>query len=168
MGAGLHTPMGRKQGEFKGGTPLALGHPTGASSIPVGTRLSPGKSSVLYLPAWLAGKTGCGALCAPFAPAGKQSDCLHMGMGKQSGWFQGTAAGICLPSLVLRHDLWSKCPEVAAPHCFAYPILLFLLLSPLGVWIFQQVRLLYNSFQPLLFVLGQLSIVQLEPLAEKG
>lgn len=33
----------------RGTAPLALGHPIGVSSIPVGTRFSAGKSSVLYL-----------------------------------------------------------------------------------------------------------------------
>ena len=52
------------------------------------------KCSVLYLLAWLTGKTGCGASCAPFAPAGKQAEFLRMGMSKKSGCFQRTAAGI--------------------------------------------------------------------------
>lgn len=39
-------------------------------------------------------ETGCGALCAPFAPAGKQAEFLRMGMSKKSGCFQRTAAGI--------------------------------------------------------------------------
>ncbi len=39
----------RKQGVSKGVIPLALGHPIGARSTPVGTRLFLGKSSVLYL-----------------------------------------------------------------------------------------------------------------------
>ena len=37
------------EGYPKGSIPLALGHPIGASSSPVGTRFSVGKSSVLYL-----------------------------------------------------------------------------------------------------------------------
>ena len=52
------------------------------------------KCSVLYLLAWLTGETGCGASCAPFAPAGKQAEFLRMGMSKKSGCFQRTAAGI--------------------------------------------------------------------------
>ena len=52
------------------------------------------KYSVLYLLAWLTGETGCGALCAPFAPAGKQAEFLRMGISKKSGCFQRTAAGI--------------------------------------------------------------------------
>ncbi|PWM62700.1 MAG: exodeoxyribonuclease V subunit alpha, partial [Clostridia bacterium] len=39
---------------------------------------------MLYLLAWLTGKTGCGAPCAPFAPAGKQAEFLRMGMSKKS------------------------------------------------------------------------------------
>ena len=50
--------------------------------------------SVLYLLSWLTGKTGCGDLCAPFAPAGKQTEFLRMGMSEKSGCFQRTAAGI--------------------------------------------------------------------------
>lgn len=38
-----------KQSVQRGTAPLALGHPIGVSSIPVGTRFSAGKSSVLYL-----------------------------------------------------------------------------------------------------------------------
>ena len=38
-----------KTGYLKVSIPLALGHPIGASSNPVGTRFSAGKSSVLYL-----------------------------------------------------------------------------------------------------------------------
>ncbi|OIX68538.1 exodeoxyribonuclease V subunit alpha [Streptococcus agalactiae serogroup III] len=49
------------------------------------------KCSVLYLLAW---KTGCGASCALFAPAGKQAEFLRMGMSEKSGCFQRTAAGI--------------------------------------------------------------------------
>ena len=52
------------------------------------------KCSVLYLLAWLTGETGCGASCAPFAPAGKQAEFLRMGMSKKSGCFQRAAAGI--------------------------------------------------------------------------
>ena len=52
------------------------------------------KCSVLYLLAWLAEDTGCGTVCAPLAPAGKQADFLRMGRNKKSGWFQRTAAGI--------------------------------------------------------------------------
>ncbi|CCL67174.1 Exodeoxyribonuclease V alpha subunit (modular protein) [Clostridioides difficile E7] len=52
------------------------------------------KCSVLYLLAWLTGETGCGASCAPFAPAGKQAEFLRMGMSKKSACFQRTAAGI--------------------------------------------------------------------------
>ena len=47
-----------------------------------------------YLLAWLAWKTGCGASCALFAPAGKQAEFLRMGMSEKSGCFQRTAAGI--------------------------------------------------------------------------
>ena len=47
-----------------------------------------------YLLAWLAWKTGCGASCALFAPAGKQAEFLRMGMSKKSACFQRTAAGI--------------------------------------------------------------------------
>ena len=39
----------RKRGVSKGEYPLGSGFPIGASSTPVGTRLFPGKSSVLYL-----------------------------------------------------------------------------------------------------------------------
>ena len=39
----------RKRGVSKGEYPLGSGFPIGASSIPVGTRFSVGKSSVLYL-----------------------------------------------------------------------------------------------------------------------
>ncbi|OUN04684.1 exodeoxyribonuclease V subunit alpha [Flavonifractor sp. An92] len=49
---------------------------------------------MLYLLAWLTGKTRCGASCALFAPAGKQTEFLRMGMSKKSGCFQRTAAGI--------------------------------------------------------------------------
>ena len=38
-----------RRGVQRGKAPLSLGHPIGASSIPVGTRFSVGKSSVLYL-----------------------------------------------------------------------------------------------------------------------
>ena len=62
------------------------------------------KCSVLYLLAWLTGETGCGAVCAPLAPAGKPADFLWMGMNKKSGWFQRTAAGIWTP--VPRLTLW--------------------------------------------------------------
>ena len=44
----------------------------------------------------------------------------------------------------------------------------FLLFPPsLWGWIFQQVRLLCNLFQPLLFFLGQLFQIQFEPLTDK-
>ena len=51
------------------------GFPKGAKP-PFGTRLCEAKCSVLYLLAWLTGETGCGAFCAPFAPAGKQAEFL--------------------------------------------------------------------------------------------
>ena len=38
---------------------------------------------------------------------------------------------------------------------------------PLRVWIFQQVRLLCNLFQPLLFFLRQLLVIQFKPLTDK-
>ena len=63
------------------------GFPKGATP-PFGTRLCGAKCSVLYLLAWLTGETGCGASCAPFAPAGKQAEFLRMGMSKKSGCFQ--------------------------------------------------------------------------------
>ena len=69
------------------------GFPKGATP-PFGTRLCEAKCSVLYLLAWLTGKTWCGDLCAPFAPAGKQTEFLRMGMSEKSGCFQRTAAGI--------------------------------------------------------------------------
>ena len=69
------------------------GFPKGAKP-PFGTRLCEAKCSVLYLLAWLAWKTGCGASCALFAPAGKQAEFLRMGMSEKSGCFQRTAAGI--------------------------------------------------------------------------
>ncbi|RHO54859.1 exodeoxyribonuclease V subunit alpha [Ruminococcaceae bacterium AM07-15] len=49
---------------------------------------------MLYLLAWLPVETGCGASCAPFAPAGKQAGFLRMGISKKMGCFQRTAAGI--------------------------------------------------------------------------
>ena len=52
-----------------------------------------------------------------------------------------------------------------APYNFRFTALL--LSPPLGLWIFQQVRLLCNPFQPLLFFLGQLLVIQFEPLADK-
>jgi site-specific DNA recombinase len=51
---------------------------------------------------------------------------------------------------------------------FPFCISNFSFSSPLRVWIFQQVRLLCNPFQPFLFLLRQLPIVQFEPLADKG
>ena len=51
---------------------------------------------------------------------------------------------------------------------FSFCISNFSFSSPLRVWIFQQVRLLCNPFQPFLFLLRQLPIVQFEPLADKG
>ena len=68
------------------------GFPKGAAPIWHTTLLA--KCSVLYLLAWLTGETGCGASCAPFAPAGKQAEFLRMGMSKKSACFQRTAAGI--------------------------------------------------------------------------
>lgn len=47
--AGLYIHRRRKQGVSKGEYLLGSGFPIGASSIPVGTRFSAGKSSVLYL-----------------------------------------------------------------------------------------------------------------------
>ena len=69
------------------------GFPKGAKP-PFGTRLCEAKCSVLYLLSWLTGETGGGALCAPFAPAGKPAEFLRMGMSKKSACFQRTAAGI--------------------------------------------------------------------------
>src|SRR5699024_4570975 len=51
---------------------------------------------------------------------------------------------------------------------FPFCISNFSFSCPLWVWIFQQVRLLCNPFQPFLFLLRQLPIVQFEPLADKG
>ena len=51
---------------------------------------------------------------------------------------------------------------------FTYQFVALLLSPSLWGWIFQQVRLLCNLFQPLLFFLGQLPIIQLEPLTDKG
>ena len=47
--SGLYIHRRRKQGVSKGEYPLGSGFPIGASSIPIGTRFSAGKSSVLYL-----------------------------------------------------------------------------------------------------------------------
>ena len=47
--AGSYMHWRRKRGVSKGEYPLGSGFPIGASSTPVGTRLSLGKSSVLYL-----------------------------------------------------------------------------------------------------------------------
>ena len=49
-------------------------------------------------------------------------------------------------------------------HAFAKSRFIPLLSPPLRFWVFQQVRLLRNPFQPLSFFLRQLPIVQLEPL----
>ena len=50
-------------------------------------RLCEAKCSVLYLLAWLTGETGCGALCAPFAPAGKQAEFFANGNEQKIGLF---------------------------------------------------------------------------------
>lgn len=96
--------------------PVLLSGVSKGGKAPFGTRLCEAKCSVLYLLAWLTGETGCGAFCAPFAPAGKQTEFLRMGMSEKSGCFQRTTAGIWKPpSLVLRSTLWTKCSEVW-PH----------------------------------------------------
>ena len=46
---GLQTNLRKTLDTTEGRSPFGSGFPIGASSIPVGTRLSPGKSSVLYL-----------------------------------------------------------------------------------------------------------------------
>ena len=52
-------------------------------------------------------------------------------------------------------------------HAFVKSRFIPLLSPPLWVWIFQQVRLLCNLFQPLLFFFGQLLQIQFEPLTDK-
>ena len=61
-----------------------LGFPKG---FPLGHTTLLAKCSVLYLLAWLTGETGCGALCAPFAPAGKQAEFLRDGNEQKIGLF---------------------------------------------------------------------------------
>ena len=67
------------------------------------------------------------------------------------------------------------CPRTSFSIVFLHGILRFvkfvfvahLFSPPLWVWIFQQVRLLCNLFQPLLFFLGQLLQIQFEALTDK-
>ena len=50
------------------------------------------KCSVLYLLAWLT-ETGCGASCAPFAPAGKQAVCSRRGQHTACFWYPWVSKG---------------------------------------------------------------------------
>lgn len=52
-------------------------------------------------------------------------------------------------------------------HAFAKSRFIPLLSPPLRFWVFQQVRLLRNPFQPLSFFFRQLPIVQFEPFTDK-
>ena len=66
------------------------------------------------------------------------------------------------------------CPRTSFSIVFLHGILRFvkfvfvahLFSPPLWVWIFQQVRLLCNLFQPLLFFLRQLLVIQFKPLTD--
>lgn len=69
-GSLLHGQAGRPEGQ----SPFGSGFPIGASSIPVGTRFSVGKSSVLYLLRPLTLERGCLTPDRPFQVAAEQTD----------------------------------------------------------------------------------------------
>ena len=69
-GSPLHGQAGRPEGQ----SPFGSGFPIGASSIPVGTRFSFGKSSVLYLLRPLTLERGCPTPDRPFPVAADQAD----------------------------------------------------------------------------------------------
>ena len=69
-GSPLHGQAGRPEGQ----SPFGSGFPIGASSIPVGTRFSVGKSSVLYLLRPLTLERGCPTPDRPFPVAADQAD----------------------------------------------------------------------------------------------
>ena len=61
-------------GVSRGENPLGSGFPIGARSIPVGTRFSVGKSSMLYLLRPLTLERGCPSPDRPFSAAAEQAD----------------------------------------------------------------------------------------------
>ena len=69
-GSPLHGQAGRPEGQ----SPFGSGFPIGASSTPVGTRFSVGKSSVLYLLRPLTLERGCPTPDRPFPVAAEQAD----------------------------------------------------------------------------------------------
>ena len=70
------------------------------------------KCSVLYLLAWLT-ETGCGASCAPFAPAGKQAVCSRRAAYRLF-CYPGVSKGV--PPLA--HDLLAKCSVLYLLACW--------------------------------------------------
>jgi len=63
-----------RRGVQRGQSPFGSGFPIGASSTPVGTRFSVGKSSVLYLLRPLTLERGCPTPDRPFSVAAEQAD----------------------------------------------------------------------------------------------
>ena len=107
----------RTGGVSRGGSPFGSGFPIGASSIPVGTRLSTGKSSVLYL-CEADGSRSCSTprkVWLQLRRSGGKGCPLRGGMSDRKR-MAGGANMHCLPSLSSAEQRYIKAPSAAAYH----------------------------------------------------
>ena len=105
----------RKQGCPEGRSPFGSGFPTGASGIPVGTRLSPGKSGVLYL-CGADGSRNCRTLRKVWLQlrcSGGKGCPLRGSISDRKRLAGGAASTVCQPCH-LRNKGISKPPSAAA------------------------------------------------------
>ena len=101
----------------EGHSSFGSGFPIGASSIPVGTRLSPGKSSVLYL-CGADGSRNCSTprkVWLQLRRSGGKGCPLRGGMSDRKR-MAGGANMHCLPSLSSAEQRYIKAPSAAAYH----------------------------------------------------
>lgn len=102
----------------EGHSSFGSGFPIGASSIPVGTRLSPGKSSVLYL-CGADGSRNCSTprkVWLQLRRSGGKGCPLRGGMSDRKR-MAGGANMHCLPALSSAEQRYIKAPSAAAYHC---------------------------------------------------
>ena len=92
----LYMHLRGKWGISKGIFPLALGHPIGARSFPVGTRFSFGKSSVLYLLRPLTRERGCPTPDRQFPASAEQADFVGCKLQKTRNlpWAKSGCSGV--------------------------------------------------------------------------
>ena len=114
-GTYLHSDKAR--GVQRSVAPLALGHPIGASSIPVGTRFSVGKSSVLYL-CGADGSRNCSTprkVWLQLRRSGGKGCPLRDSISDRKR-LAGGADMHCLPALSSAEQRYIKAPSAAAYH----------------------------------------------------